>query len=480
MTPIPSRRWFLAGALSGAGSAVLAAGPTTSPRPVPRGGPRPPTAEALVAESRLSGQVAFALADAETGEVLEARGPEDALPPASVAKTATALYALDALGEDHVFETALVATGPVRNGSIDGDLCLVGGGDPVLDTDALAALAGGLKEAGIHEVRGAFTIDSGALPALPFIDADQPDQVGYNPSIDGLNLNFNRVHFEWKRNGSGYETTMQARGLRASPGVGVARMEIVDRPGPVYTYARADGIDQWTVARGALGREGARWLPVREPAAYTADVFRTLARSHGIDLKAPVFAPCPGGEVLVRWLSPGIRPLLTDMLDYSTNLTAEVMGLTASAALGPATDTLAASAARMNGWLRARHGLQAPAFVDHSGLGYGSAVSAGDLVRMLVAARRLEPLLEEIPIGDTGLVTRAKTGTLNFVSALSGYITAGGGRPLAYAILTADIPRRDAIPPEQRERPDGARPWAQRSRTLQRALLARWAAAHSA
>ena len=61
-------------------------------------------------------------------------------------------------------------------------------------------------------------------------------------------------------------------------------MQVVDRAGPVYTYRRGDGVDEWTVARGALGNGGARWLPVRRPDLYAAEVFQTLVRSHGIVL----------------------------------------------------------------------------------------------------------------------------------------------------------------------------------------------------
>ena len=69
---------------------------------------------------------------------------------------------------------------------------------------------------------------------------------------------------------------------------------------------------------------------------------------------------------------------------------------------------------------------------------------------------------------------RAKTGTLNFVSSLAGFVATRGGRELCFAILTADTARRDAIPPEQRERPPGAKGWANRARRLQKELLRGW------
>ena len=87
-----------------------------------------------------------------------------ALAPASVTKAVTALYALDTLGRGHRFATRLLAAGPVEDGVLRGDLVLAGGGDPTLDTDALADMAAGLKRAGVREVTGAFRVWGGAVP----------------------------------------------------------------------------------------------------------------------------------------------------------------------------------------------------------------------------------------------------------------------------------------------------------------------------
>ena len=252
MHDVVSRRGFLAGSvatLALTGLPACANAPAQSLRPVlrPAGGlaATVPGAEALVSKAQLGGEVVYALADAETGAMLEARQPQRGLPPASVVKALTAIYALDALGPAHRFETRLLATGPVQNGTLAGDLVLAGGGDPMLDTNGLADMAAKLKAAGVREVRGRFLVWGGALPYASVIDPDQPDHVGYNPAVSGLSLNFNRVHFEWKRNGQGYGVTMDARSDRYRPDVRVARMSIVARDLPVYTYSDAQGIDQW-------------------------------------------------------------------------------------------------------------------------------------------------------------------------------------------------------------------------------------------
>ena len=487
MTSGLTRRVVLGGLVASLGSAGIAGAPQTSVRPLPRGGGSVPAApkkllsrsEGLIRKAGLGGNVGFAVTDVQSGEVLEARLGSTYLPPASTLKTVTALYALDRLGPAHRFRTYVLVTGPVRAGRVDGDLVLAGGGDPTLDTDQLAELAVMVREAGIREVSGAFKVYAEALPRGDRIDHDQPDHVSYNPSYGGLNLNFNRVHFEWKRAQDDYQITLQARALRFRPSTSVASMAIVDRKSPVYDHWSNGQRDNWSVARRALGRDGARWLPVRYPARYAGDVFRTLARSNGLILKPAVLDSArPEGSVVAEVESDELRPMLQGMLKYSTNLTAEVAGMSASATNG-ALETLDASAHGMAAYARSQ-GSGFVMFKDHSGLNYESAITPSGMARILAANPEVLPLLKNVNLSlgkdrpaPAGVDVVAKTGTLNFVSALAGFIL-GGPRALSFAIFTADTARRDAIPPAQRERPPGARGWSRRSRSLQKELIRDW------
>ena len=496
MTRHFDRRLFLAGlTASVAVPAIVAAQPpATSKRPEARPGSTKPlsvTAEEMVAEAGLSGEAAFHVADLSQTQLLEARNPTVPLPPASVAKALTALYALDVLGAEHRFATQVTATGPIEGGVLKGDLILQGGGDPTLQTNDLAELAAAVKATGLRAVEGHFYVWGGALPYAQVIDVLQPPHVGYNPSVSGLALNFNRVHFEWRRDGGRWGVTMDARSDKYRPEVAMARMRIVDRSGPVYTYADEGGRDDWTVAQGALGNGGSRWLPVRKPELYAGEVFQTLMRAHGIVLETPrVTQVLPQGRVVAERESEPMRYILRDMLLYSTNITAEMVGLAATAGLSGRAATLEASARRMSDWARERLGLTDTDFVDHSGLGDRSRTTVEDLVRALstpLARAELRPLLKTIDMRnrdykvmpDHPLDVVAKTGTLNFVSTLAGYAEMPDGRDMAFAILTADIPRRDALSEAERERPAGGRAWARRSRLLQQALLQRWGVIHA-
>jgi len=485
-----SRRFFMATALGAISTGAWAGAPPVSLRPVARPNGlntlAAPQAEALIDAANLGGEVDFALMDVKTGVLLESRAAPAGLPPASVTKALTALYALDSLGAGYRFATRLVATGPLENGVLKGDLVLAGGGDPTLDTNALAQMASDLKDAGVRDVRGAFKVWGGALPYERVIDHTQPEHVGYNPSVSGLNLNFNRVHFEWKRGGNGYSFSMDARSDRYRPAVTVARMAIAGRDAPVYTYRDGGDHDAWTVAQGALGSSGSRWLPVRKPEAYAAEVFAGFARAHGIALTlGSGLRNPPQGRTLATHHSGPLRDILRDMLKYSNNLTAELVGLTATAARVGKAVSLTASAQEMSRWSRSVLGVQSAKLVDHSGLSDQSSLNAQAMARVLARVhgdRQLQPILKDIPLRDeAGRVNRghpvkvaAKTGTLYFVSSLAGYMTAPDGTELAFAIFCANQGKRAAINRRAAGRPPGSASWNRRAKGLQQALIERW------
>jgi D-alanyl-D-alanine carboxypeptidase/D-alanyl-D-alanine-endopeptidase (penicillin-binding protein 4) len=482
-----TRRGLLTGALASLATGTFAEAPMTSLRPIARLDPRDALAD-IVARAGLSGQVSVTLGDPVTGELLESWQAGLALPPASVTKAVTAIYALETLGPDHLFRTRVLARGPISDGVLQGDLILAGGGDPDLTTDDMAALVEALHASGLREVTGDFLIWDRALTRADQIDPGQLPTAGYNPTIGGLNLNYNRVHFEWRREGGNIITALDARSDNHRPPVTVARMQIVDRSVPVFTYDRDGDVDAWTVARAALTEDGSRWLPVRAPALYAAEVFASFTRSRGIVLDTPrIIADLPAGtRILASRDSKTMPALLADMMRYSTNLTAEALGLAASTKRSAQPDDLAASARAMANWMRARAPGTAPRFVDHSGLGGASRISTGDMVRFLQAPDimpNLRPLMRDIALTDTngnaiqagqaGL--RAKTGTLHFATTLAGYLRSAGGRDLCFAIFAADLDARATMRDGSDEIPPGARNWAARARRLQQDLLQQWA-----
>lgn len=495
-----TRRWLLKGVAGGCAAGALVTAlpafahgseaPRVSLRPMPRPGSRAAaeTAEQLIGRARLGGKVAYLVVDAHSGEVLEQAGADVALPPASTAKTLTTAYALETLGATYRFVTRLIATGPVENGELQGDLVLAGGGDPTLLTDDLGDLAVALKKAQVTRISGRFLVADGALPTIPVIDPTQPVQEGYDPGISGINLNFNRLHFGWKKAGSGWTVVLDARGTRFNAPVTVADIAVVDRRGEPYTYTREGGVEHWTVASWAMGHGGNRWLPVRAPAPYAADVFRALAADQGIRLPVAVLTgDAPAGTVLASHQSDELRTILRVMLKYSTNVTAEIVGLTSSIKRAGPVDSLAASAKRMTDWAKERFGINVK-LIDHSGLGIENRATPADFVRLLRATADdgLRGILKPIPLLDyrgrlirnSPIKVAGKTGTLDFVSNLIGFETTPKGRDLVFAILSGDVPRSEAIPAAARARPRGVLSWTRRAHMLQQGLLERWASVY--
>ncbi len=493
MTQHFTRRALLATALSSVATVAMAEAPLTSLRPFARPGSAPADPEAgldsmaeIIAGANLGGTVGCVVADLATGQILEVNDPNVGLPPASVAKAVTAFFALDALGPEFTFKTELRRTGPIENGVLQGDLILVGGGDPNLLTDELATLVDGLVDAGVTKITGSFFVWDKALPYREEIDPLQLDHLGYNPSVSGLNLNFNRVHFEWRRANGKYTVAMDARSATRKPDVYTSRMRIVDRSLPVYTYAQVAGVDEWTVARGALGNEGSRWLPVRNPAFYVGDVFQTLARARGVPLPAPQkISQLPEGEAIATFAGAPMTDVLRDMLKFSTNITAEGVGLTATREMLGRTLPLEESANCMNRWAASKGDLTA-GFKDHSGLSDESSIAAQDMVALLSsdgAMQALRPVLKEHVMTDQNARridgfpadVRAKTGTLNFVSTLAGYIRTRSETDLVFAIFTANLTKRAAGKASGDEVPNGAAQWNRQSKRLQQRLVQRWA-----
>jgi D-alanyl-D-alanine carboxypeptidase/D-alanyl-D-alanine-endopeptidase (penicillin-binding protein 4) len=482
-----TRRGMLGGLASTLALPALAKTQKPQARPAEEASPTAGRPEDLVTAAKLTGVSGFCVAEVATGRILESFHPDVSVPPASVAKTITSLYALDRLGADHAFATRILASGTVSGGRLNGDLILAGGGDPTLDTDKLGDMAAALAHLGLKQITGRFLVYAGALPTVTRITDEQPVQVGYDPGLSGLSLNFNRVNFEWSKGGATYQ--MNARGGRYVPVVQGIDIAIADRNLPLFTYSDRttnSAVESWTVSRAALAQAGSRWLPIRHVAPHVAEVFATLCAAQGIALpKGELISALPDGtQTLLTWPSARLTDILRDMLKFSTNITAETMGLAASGA-----GDLPGSSALMQDWAQAYLGLSAR-FVDHSGLGAASRVTPQGMMQAIMAGekrpsgRPLRSILREIGIkGPDGKPVKggstrvfAKSGTLNFVSGLVGFIEPPSGRDLCFAIFSADTARREAVPVPEREQPPGEKAWVGRARGLQGNLLSRWAA----
>jgi serine-type D-Ala-D-Ala carboxypeptidase/endopeptidase (penicillin-binding protein 4) len=92
--------------------------------------------------------------EAADGTVLLAQAADVPVHPASVSKIPTTLALLRKLGPDYRFLTTFAATGPVHDGTIQGDLVIEGGGDPYFVDENALLVAQRFNESGVNRVAG--------------------------------------------------------------------------------------------------------------------------------------------------------------------------------------------------------------------------------------------------------------------------------------------------------------------------------------
>jgi D-alanyl-D-alanine carboxypeptidase/D-alanyl-D-alanine-endopeptidase (penicillin-binding protein 4) len=140
-------------------SALLLAALVYAPA-VCRGETLQTTIEAIAGKTPMNrAQLGVFAIEASSGRVLASRQADHEFIPASAFKLLLAATALDTLGPQFRFTTQLLARGEIAEGRLNGDLILVGGGDPVLSSADLAGAAAAVAGGGIHQVGGSAFAD---------------------------------------------------------------------------------------------------------------------------------------------------------------------------------------------------------------------------------------------------------------------------------------------------------------------------------
>jgi D-alanyl-D-alanine carboxypeptidase/D-alanyl-D-alanine-endopeptidase (penicillin-binding protein 4) len=366
-------------------------------------------------------------------------------------------------------------------------------------------MAAQLRAAGIVGITGRFIYNAAALPEAAWLDKNQPWQAPYNPSMGGLNLNYNRVRLSWQRTSGLLHAKVAAVSdghvIRA-PSVGIA----VSKGGVDFSHQMAGTSEVWTVRQQLLSGSGKRWLPVRLPGAFTAGVFREICAASGITLpqSEPATETAKGREV-ARHTSDQLQILLRGMMRFSNNLTAEALGASAGYAAGGRPRSIRAAAG-----LTAKRivsevggigggGWNGFSLENHSGLSVRSRSTPrqlayilreggnrwGDLYISRFNDRTMDAAYMGLPIGQEPPEHRihGKTGSMHFVHGLAGFITVAG-RKMTYAILSNEDKSREILnaqfEPYYDANPRAARNWASRSKAFEKALLTEWVLRHSA
>lgn len=404
------------------GPAVAAApplAPVLSPRRVP---------EALaqqVADTRLRVDLDRVLADrprscmvvADGDRTLYSLRPDERYIPASNLKLLTATAVLEKLGAQSRLTTEVRSTAPVRDGVLDGDLWLVGGGDPLLGTADYAAshrngpqlftsleqLADRVKAAGVAVITGSVRGDESRYDTLRYIVTWRPTYV-----VDA-------------------------------------------EVGPASALTVNDGFVQWRP----------KHVAAPAPATHAAGMLTALLQQRGVTVNGGVGEGTvpKAARPLASSESAPMREVVAEMLRQSDNLTAELLVKELGARFGGAGTT--AAGLRVVRDTIAALGLPA----DHVTAVDGSGLDRSDRASCTVVMAALQKAGEDSPIG-TGVPVaardgtlsrrfeghpaagrlRAKTGSLDNVVGLSGWMdrAAGDDPPLTFAFISNDIPREAA------------------------------------
>ena len=352
------------------------------------------------------------------GRPVGAANPELAVIPASNQKLLVAAVALEVLGADHTFTTRVVTTTTPSDGTVDGDLVLVGGGDPLLSSD---------------------WYPTSGLERRPVFDATSLDSLADGVVAAGVT----RVVGDVVGDGSRYDDEFYAPGW----GTGVAGIESGPYDALLVNDARVLGEDQRAT----------------DPNAAAAREFARLLRERGVEIGgSPVGAAIDLGDspnVVASVESVPLTGVVAEMLTNSDNNTAELLvkeiGRAAtSGAPGTREAGAAAITAQLENW-----GVDVGSIVvaDGSGLSLDNRLTCEALLDVLQRSDVDGPLGAGLPVAaETGSladafvshplagVLRGKTGTLNnppfnadppAVKALAGYVPVEGGGAVEYALV---------------------------------------------
>ena len=433
--------------------------------------------------------VSYLVLDLDRGTTITARNPGQLHIPASSAKLATAVVALQRLGPDHRFKTELRITGPIEDGVLKGDLILKGGGDPVLDLPDLLPLIDALARQPVRQIDGRFLIDDTLLPRFTEIEPTQPTEAAYNPGVSALSVAFNRVNLRWRKRG-----TLSVETIPRLDEASFVSVKSDLLPPSGVQLKQLNGQDAiWQLAdKGA--RRSKRSLPVKDAGLFAGQVFRDLATLYGIDLPTPTrLDHVQESSLLAVHESRPLRELVRDMLWYSNNLVAELIGQAAAKTLDPELGGLDMSAKLILADLEKQLtdiSWDAAHLHNHSGLSSQSKLTPEQLAAILRLGWDGGMLSSLLPgSGWSGTLARrfngseqalrvwAKTGSINYVTTLGGYLMSSTHGPAAFVIMISDEKARaayDAQPRRTRAIERKARAWKEQAEQAMNSIMERW------
>ncbi len=375
------------------------------------------------------------------GTLLYDNRASHAVTPASTQKLIVSSAALDTLGPAFRYVTTLSVQAPPRGGAIDGDLFLTGSADPSLRSDDLRSGAKALVQAGLAKIEGAVVVDAAAatLPEMNPLWNSSDANEDFEAPTSGISLDEDTVEFHVTGGAPG--TPARVDVVPASSAVRYSGNVVTSGSGADDVIVAAAEMPNQFIVSGHIPSWTMEtfYVPIHGLARYTGSVLTRMLKDDGVtvaDATRPGVAP-PGAAVLWQHLSPPLHVLMAHMLYHSDNHFAEELlrtvarerGLTPSTAAGIQTEHI---------FLQS-HGIPIPGLhvVDGSGLAHANRVAAITLATILYDAQRRggnaalyfmlpqggrQGTLSEYDFTNALGRVRAKTGHLDGVNALAGYV----------------------------------------------------------
>ncbi|MDB5881115.1 MAG: penicillin-binding protein 4 precursor (D-alanyl-D-alanine carboxypeptidase)-like protein [Ramlibacter sp.] len=427
----------------------------------------PPEVEAALARAKLP-RDAFSVLVVDAEARMPPRLSQRAdvpVSPASIAKLATTFAALELLGPAFTWSTPVYVEGPVRDGTLNGNLYIKGQGDPKLVAERLWLLLRRVQGLGIRSITGDIVLDrsafdTGTQDASAF---DGEPLRPYNAAPDALLLNFKslvltftpqegnaRIHLEPPLAGVALPPSVMLTGGECNDWRGGLKADFSD-PARVRfagAYPAACGERTWPIAYS-------------EPRSYAARAIGGMWQQVGGTLAGQVReGRVPAGlPATFELASPPLAEVIRDINKFSNNVMAQQLFLTLGLQQRGA-GTFDAARGVIQQWWRERFGGEPPSFGNGSGLSREERITPAQLARLLQAAWAsplMPELMSSLPVsGVDGTLRRTrgkavglahlKTGSLRDVLGVAGFVQGASGKRYVLVAI-ANHPQAHAAGP---------------------------------
>lgn len=381
--------------------------------------------------------------------------------PASVIKLLTTLAALELLGPGYQWQTRYLAAGALADGVLRGDLILQGGGDPFLTVEQLLGHVLALRQRGLSTIAGALVVDNSRFSPAPHdrgVFDGQAERL-YNVGPDAALANFSATRFVIEPRGGQIRVTaeppldglkivnqIQSRGGRCR-GRNAGWSHRIERSGGGLT-AHFRGVYRRQCGRHSIARS------IAPNTDYTCRLFASLWRTMGgkLDGRCRVSDAPQHAQLLLERPSEPLANIITGINKFSNNVMSRQLLLTVGAELSDSPGTVAAGKAGLSDWLAANDIAMPELVVDNgSGLSRKSRASAGGLSALLAHGWRSTyrpEFVSSLPLAAIDGTMRArlhksplrgrariKTGLINGVRSMAGYVHARDGRHYSVVMM---------------------------------------------